>query len=45
MTAEIIPSAWMHQQITAELYDTLSVEQSRDIEIVDGYGPERLPPT
>ncbi|CAO5164322.1 putative restriction endonuclease domain-containing protein [Frankia sp. AiPs1] len=36
MTAEIVPPAWMHQQITAELYDTLSEEQSRDIEIVDG---------
>nr|MDT0665843.1 Uma2 family endonuclease [Micromonospora sp. DSM 115978] len=36
MTAEMVAPAWMHQQITAELYHSLSEEQCRDIEIVDG---------
>ncbi|SNQ51798.1 conserved hypothetical protein [Frankia canadensis] len=36
MTAQTVPPAWMHQQITAERYDALSEEQLRDIEIVDG---------
>ncbi|MCK9875547.1 Uma2 family endonuclease [Frankia sp. AgPm24] len=32
----MLPPVWMHQQITAEFYDTLSEAQTRDIEIVDG---------
>ncbi|WP_416210536.1 Uma2 family endonuclease [Frankia sp. Cas8] len=36
MTAEMVAPAWMHQQITAELYNSLSEEQCKDIEIVDG---------
>ncbi len=36
MTAEMVAPAWMHQQLTAEQYDSLSEEQSRGIEIVDG---------
>lgn len=36
MTAEPAPPAWMHQQITAEEYDSWSEEQCAGIEIVDG---------
>ncbi|ONH23549.1 Uma2 family endonuclease [Pseudofrankia asymbiotica] len=32
----MIAPAWMHQQITAEEYDSWSEEQCADIEIVDG---------
>ncbi|WP_181700520.1 Uma2 family endonuclease [Nocardia sp. GTS18] len=35
MTAETAP-AWMHEQITAEVYDSWSEEQCAGIEIVDG---------
>jgi Uma2 family endonuclease len=36
MTAEMIAPEWMHQQITAEQYDSWSEEQCSGIEIVDG---------
>lgn len=36
MTAETAPPAWMHEQITAEVYDSWSGEQCAGIEIVDG---------
>ena len=36
MTAEMIAPGWMHQQITAEQYDSWSEEQCSGIEIVDG---------
>ncbi|WP_280340465.1 Uma2 family endonuclease [Nocardia neocaledoniensis] len=36
MTAETAPPAWMHEQITAEVYDSWSEEQCAGIEIVDG---------
>ncbi|MDT0318451.1 Uma2 family endonuclease [Streptomyces millisiae] len=36
MTAEMIAPAWMHEQITAEQYDSWSEEQCAGIEIVDG---------
>jgi len=36
MTMEMIAPAWMHQQITAEQYDSWSEEQCEGIEIVDG---------
>lgn len=36
MTAEMITPAWMHEQITAEQYDSWSPEQCAGIEIVDG---------
>ena len=35
-TAEMVASAWMHEQITAEEYESWSEEQCADIEIVDG---------
>ena len=36
MTAEMVAPAWMHEQITAEQYDSWSEEQCAGIEIVDG---------
>jgi Uma2 family endonuclease len=36
MTAETVAPAWMHEQITAEQYDSWSAEQCAGIEIVDG---------
>jgi Uma2 family endonuclease len=36
MTAEMVTPAWMHEQITAEQYDSWSDEQCAGIEIVDG---------
>ena len=36
MTAEMIAPGWMHQQSTAEQYDSWSEEQCSGIEIVDG---------
>ncbi|GAA3254063.1 Uma2 family endonuclease [Streptomyces labedae] len=36
MTAEMVAPAWMHEQITAEEYDSWSEEQCAGIEIVDG---------
>ncbi|MEU0832353.1 Uma2 family endonuclease [Streptomyces sp. NPDC005969] len=36
MTAETVAPAWMHEQITAEQYDSWSAEQCTGIEIVDG---------
>ncbi|MFE3182421.1 Uma2 family endonuclease [Streptomyces violascens] len=36
MTAAIVAPAWMHEQITAEQYDSWSEEQCAGIEIVDG---------
>ncbi len=36
MTAEMIAPYWMHQQVTAEQYDSWSEEQCAGIEIVDG---------
>ncbi|MFE2233350.1 Uma2 family endonuclease [Streptomyces sp. NPDC059442] len=36
MTAEMAVPAWMHEQITAEQYDSWSQEQCAGIEIVDG---------
>lgn len=36
MTVETIAPAWMHEQITAEQYETWSEEQCAGIEIVDG---------
>lgn len=36
MAAEMIAPAWMHEQITAEQYDSWSEEQCAGIEIVDG---------
>ncbi|WP_416211454.1 Uma2 family endonuclease [Frankia sp. Cas3] len=36
MTAEMVAPAWMHEQITAEQYDSWSQEQCAGIEIVDG---------
>ncbi|KLL09854.1 hypothetical protein FrCorBMG51_22005 [Protofrankia coriariae] len=36
MTTEMVAPAWMHQQITAEQYDSWSEEQCSGIEIVDG---------
>ncbi|MET7939102.1 Uma2 family endonuclease [Streptomyces sp. NPDC005302] len=36
MTAETVAPAWMHEQITAEQYDSWSEEQCAGIEIVDG---------
>ncbi|MFF3496019.1 Uma2 family endonuclease [Streptomyces sp. NPDC002795] len=36
MTAESVAPAWMHEQITAEQYDSWSEEQCAGIEIVDG---------
>ncbi|WP_285441032.1 MULTISPECIES: N-acetyltransferase [unclassified Streptomyces] len=35
MTAEMAAPAWMHEQITAEQYDSWSEEQCAGIEIVD----------
>ncbi len=37
MTAEMVAPAWMHEQITAEEYDSWSEEQCAGIEIVDGW--------
>jgi len=36
MTVEMVPPAWMHQQVTAEQYESWSEEQCAGIEIVDG---------
>ncbi|WP_063728118.1 Uma2 family endonuclease [Streptomyces sp. RTd22] len=36
MTAEMVAPAWMHEQITAEQYDSWSEEQCAGVEIVDG---------
>jgi Uma2 family endonuclease len=36
MTAEMMAPAWMHEQITAEQYDSWSEEQCAGVEIVDG---------
>ncbi|MGW1462859.1 Uma2 family endonuclease [Streptomyces sp. NPDC002308] len=36
MTAEMVAPAWMHQQISAEQYDSWSEEQCAGIEVVDG---------
>jgi Uma2 family endonuclease len=36
MTTEMVAPAWMHEQITAEQYDSWSEEQCAGIEIVDG---------
>jgi len=36
MTAEMTAPAWMHEQITAEEYESWSEEQCAGIEIVDG---------
>ncbi|MBK3581061.1 Uma2 family endonuclease [Streptomyces sp. MBT65] len=36
MTAEMVAPAWMHEQITAEEYESWSQEQCAGIEIVDG---------
>lgn len=36
MAAEMVAPAWMHQQITAEEYESWSEEQCAGIEIVDG---------
>ncbi|WP_406464285.1 Uma2 family endonuclease [Streptomyces sp. NBC_00111] len=36
MTAEMVVPAWMHQQVSAEQYDSWSDEQCAGIEIVDG---------
>jgi hypothetical protein len=36
VTVEMVAPAWMHEQITAERYDSWSAEQCPDIEIVDG---------
>jgi Uma2 family endonuclease len=36
MTAEMLAPAWMHEQITAEQYESWSEEQCAGIEIVDG---------
>jgi Uma2 family endonuclease len=36
MTAEMVVPAWMHEQITAQEYDSWSEEQCAGIEIVDG---------
>jgi Uma2 family endonuclease len=36
MTAEMVAPAWMHEQITAEQYESWSEEQCAGIEVVDG---------
>ncbi|WP_106396968.1 Uma2 family endonuclease [Actinocorallia populi] len=36
MTAEMVTPAWMHEQVTAEQYDSWTEEQCEGIEIVDG---------
>ncbi|GAA2719732.1 Uma2 family endonuclease [Actinocorallia aurantiaca] len=36
MTAEMVTPAWMHEQVSAEQYDSWSEEQCAGIEIVDG---------
>ena len=36
MTADVIAPAWMHEQITAEQYDSWPEEQCAGIEVVDG---------
>lgn len=36
MTTETVAPAWMHDQVTAEMYDSWSAEQCAGIEIVDG---------
>lgn len=36
MTTEMVAPAWMHEQITAEQYDSWSAEQCAGVEIVDG---------
>jgi Uma2 family endonuclease len=36
MTAGMVAPAWMHEQITAEQYDSWSDEQCAGIEVVDG---------
>ncbi|WP_261553553.1 hypothetical protein [Frankia tisae] len=42
MTAEMVAPAWMHQQLAAEQYDSLSEEQSRGIEILKIRGDDTL---
>jgi Uma2 family endonuclease len=36
MTAEMVAPAWMHEQISAEEYESWSEAQCAGIEIVDG---------
>lgn len=36
MAAELVAPAWMHEQITAEEYESWSEKQGAGIEIVDG---------
>lgn len=36
MSAEMVAPAWMHEQITAEQYESWSEEQCAGVEIVDG---------
>ncbi len=36
MTSEMVAPAWMHEQITAEEYDSWSEEQCAGLEVVDG---------
>lgn len=36
MTSEMTAPAWMHEQITAQEYDSWSEEQSAGVEVVDG---------
>ena len=36
MTAEMVAPAWMHEQVSAQQYDSWSAEQCTGIEIVDG---------
>ncbi|MGZ3116099.1 Uma2 family endonuclease [Streptomyces sp. H62] len=36
MTAETVAPAWMHEQITADAYESWSEEQCAGIEVVDG---------
>ncbi len=36
MAAEMVAPVWMHEQVTAEEYDSSSAEQCAGIEMVDG---------
>ena len=36
MTGEVVAPAWMHEQITAQQYDSWSEEQATGVEVVDG---------
>ncbi|MFJ2876824.1 Uma2 family endonuclease [Streptomyces sp. NPDC086796] len=36
MTAEMVPPAWTHTQISAEQYDSRSEEQCAGLDVVDG---------